>query len=433
VQTARRETTPSVEVLDGEVPCVFHDVQAWQIAENNLRDIWASAGKRKFSTGLKYAKHEPTDVVFVDDGADVRQVRITRRADRGSLIEWEAEDIDALMYESRANQIDFSIPAPTQPISPGAQTDAEALDLPPLTELKNGNEVAVYVAAAPYGNTARWSGAHILVSRDAGVSFGALTHVPVSSPMGITLSAMRSFAGGNIFDTTSRIRVFLNYGDLQSATEADVLNGGNAALIGNEIVQFCGVTQIDPNVYELTRFLRGRKGTEWAVSGHAESERFVLLTTRLRDIPLDIGDRNSAIMFLRAFGTGSASRFGTTERFSTQFARLMPYSPVHLFAVRHPSGVWTLRWNRRDRYMNDWNSGVDVPLSEADEVYEVEVYNAGGELLRTYRAITASSLTVPADVLGGSPTPTSITFRVFQMSDIVGRGFVGSKTITQAL
>ena len=433
VQTARRETTTSVELLDGEVPCVFYDAQAWQIAENNLRDIWASAGKRRFSTGLKYAKHEPTDVVFVDDGDDVRQVRITRRADRGCMIEWEAEDIDALMYESRASQIEFSIPAPTQPLSPGAPTNAEALDLPPLTELKSGNEVAVYVAASPFGQTARWAGAHILVSRDAGVSFGALTHVPVPSPMGVTLSAPRSFAGGNIFDTTSRVRVFLDYGTLQSATEAEVLNGANGAVIGDEIVQFCGVTQIDSNVYELTRFLRGRKGTEWAVSGHATSERFVFLSTRLRDIPLDIGDRYSATMFLRAYGTGSASRYGTTERFETQFARLMPYSPVHLFAVRHPTGEWTLRWNRRDRYMNDWNSGVDVPLSEADEVYEVEVYNVGGDLIETYRAVESSAITVPADVLGGSPTPSSITFKVYQMSEIVGRGFVGSKTITQAL
>jgi hypothetical protein len=138
-------------------------------------------------------------------------------------------------------------------------------------------------------------------------------------------------------------------------------------------------------------------------------------------------------MYLRAFGTGSASRFGTTERFETQFARLMPYSPVHLFAVRHHSGSWTLRWNRRDRYMNDWNSGVDVPLSEADERYEVEVYNSGGALVVTYRGVTAPTLTVPDSVLGGSPTPTSITFKVFQMSDIVGRGFVGSKTMTQAL
>lgn len=429
-QSAQRQTAPSVEVFDGEVPCVFEDWEAAVIAENNLRDIWASAGKRSFSSGLTYSRFEPTDVVFLDDGDSVRQVRLTRREDKGCLISWEAEDIDALMYEARSSQLQFSIGVPPQTIAPAIPSNVEPLDLPPLTETPYGSEIANYVAAAPF-LTGPWAGAHIQLSRNDGLSFAPNSFVQSPSVIGVTISALRAWTGGNMFDTTSRIRVFTNGGVLTSSTHDAVLNGANACVIGSEIVQFVNATLVAPNTYELTQFLRGRKGTDWAISSHASSERFVLLSRALTDLRLDIGDRNSPTLWVRAVGTGSASRYSTSEPFSTQLARVMPYSPVHLTAVRLPSAEWHLRWGRRDRYRNDWNSGTDVPLSEADERYDVEVYS-GTTLLQTYPAVTVPELILPASVLGTSPTPTSITFKVWQLSSLVGRGFEAVATITQA-
>jgi hypothetical protein len=83
--------------------------------------------------------------------------------------------------------------------------------------------------------------------------------------------------------------------------------------------------------------------------------------------------------------------------------------------------------------MNDWNSGVDVPMSEDAELYDVEIYNAAGDLVETFTDVNDQFLELDADVLGGSPTPASITFSVWQKSALVGRGFEAQETITQAL
>ena len=109
----------------------------------------------------------------------------------------------------------------------------------------------------------------------------------------------------------------------------------------------------------------------------------------------------------------------------------MPYSPVHLSAVRDPAGAWLLTWIRRDRYNQEWNDAIDVPMSEASELYDVEVLS-GGEVFETYTNVNDEYLDVPSSVLGISPIPSSINFKVYQKSAVVGRGFVAEATITQA-
>ena len=47
----------------------------------------------------------------------------------------------------------------------------------------------------------------------------------------------------------------------------------------------------------------------------------------------------------------------------------MPYSPVHVSAVRDSSGNISLTWVRRTRIGGDWQDRVDVPLGEENEAY----------------------------------------------------------------
>ncbi len=77
--------------------------------------------------------------------------------------------------------------------------------------------------------------------------------------------------------------------------------------------------------------------------------------------------------------------------------------------------------------MNDWNSGVDVPLSEDSELYDVEV-KSGGVTVASYINVTTPSQQVPSAVLGSGAT--SITYSVWQKSALVGRGFEATATIT---
>jgi hypothetical protein len=65
--------------------------------------------------------------------------------------------------------------------------------------------------------------------------------------------------------------------------------GANVALIGGEHVQFGDVTPLGGGRFELARLLRGRMGTQAAISTHASGEVFCLIeAASLRSIPLPI-------------------------------------------------------------------------------------------------------------------------------------------------
>ena len=432
-QSARRETTGSRETAEVALPIVFDDDnEPAEIADILLREIWAGAFTRSFATTIEYAKYEPTDVLRLDDGLAIRTVRGRARVDKGSLIEWESIDEDVEAYDSNAIGVQIVVPSQDLASVMQGQTSFAVLDIPPLSELQSGNESAAYVAAK--GVLSNWPGAAIDVSRDGGSTYTPGTGVTQASVLGAATTALDDFLGGNVWDEASTVRVDVGAGTLSSATHDEVLDGANLSVIGDEVLQFRTATLVSSGVYDLTGFLRGRKGTEWAISTHVAGDAFVLINVlRLEDLPLQISDRVLANLLVRATTGNMLPSQGLVRGFAPRISRLMPYSPAHLSAVRNADGSWYLSWERRDRYMNDWPEGVDVPMSEVSELYDVEVYNAAGDLVETYTDINDKFLDVADTVLGGSPTPASINYSVWQKSAIVGRGFEANETITQAL
>lgn len=423
-QSARRETTQSRETNEFSLAIVFEDDRAAQIADSLMRQMWAGRTTRTWSTATDYAVNEPTDVATVDDGSVVRQLRLLSRVDRAGLIEWKGVDEDVAAYTSNAVGSPVLVTEQTLPtITP---TFFEVLDIPPLTELADGNEAAAYVAARGYSTG--WTGARIDISRTGGSTYQTGGTVTSASVMGAATTVLPDFLGGNIFDNSSTVVVDVGPdATLSSATTAEVLNGANGAVIGDEVLQYRTATAVSTGVYTLSGFLRGRKGTEWAISSHEIGDRFVLLTTNLRNLPLLVSDKAAGDLLARATTSGMVPSQGNVKSFDPELARLMPYSPVHLTAVKDASGNWNTEWIRRDRYMNDWNDGVDVPMSEAYERYDVEVLDTG-DVVATYVDVTTNAQQVPAAVLGGGAT--EINFKVYQKSAVVGRGFVAEATIS---
>jgi hypothetical protein len=106
----------------------------------------------------------------------------------------------------------------------------------------------------------------------------------------------------------------------------------------------------------------------------------------------------------------------------------MPWSPVHITGVRN-GGDLAITWVRRTRFGGVWADGVDVPLNEESERYEVDVMN-GGTVVRTIAVITPSAgYTAAQQVADFGSVQSSITIRVYQLSAVVGRGWPGVATI----
>jgi hypothetical protein len=107
---------------------------------------------------------------------------------------------------------------------------------------------------------------------------------------------------------------------------------------------------------------------------------------------------------------------------------LRPLSPVHLKARRGVDGI-TLSWIRRTRTGGDsW--GVDVPLGEEREVYEVDILS-GATVVRTLSSAVPSVAYSAADELADFGAPqASLSVAVYQISTTIGRGTPAQAILT---
>jgi hypothetical protein len=216
-----------------------------------------------------------------------------------------------------------------------------------------------------------------------------------------------------------------------------MLNGANlAALIradGNvELIQFQD-SALSEGVCTLTTLLRGRRGTEVFTGSHAVGDLFVLLdgdgVTR-RPFGLDrLGDT----LHYRAVGRGGALRDARTAQLTLAGNDLKPYAPAQLEATGSWGSNVTLSWQRRTRVGGELLDGTgEVPLAEDSEQYELEILDGpGGAVLRTETGIGSTSFTYNSGMQSADfgVAPAELTFRVYQISAQVGRGFAGEGTV----
>jgi hypothetical protein len=66
-----------------------------------------------------------------------------------------------------------------------------------------------------------------------------------------------ALVGDENWDTVSTVDVTMTSGVPLTDSDSNVLNGTNAAMVGNEIIQYATVTPLGGNSYRLSRLLRG--------------------------------------------------------------------------------------------------------------------------------------------------------------------------------
>jgi hypothetical protein len=259
-----------------------------------------------------------------------------------------------------------------------------------------------------------------------GLGYEEIAYVDVPAVIG-TCQTVLPTGPCAYFDEASTLEVVLvdPQQELEAVSEASVLAGANAAVVGDEIVQFRDAVLVAPGTYRLSGFLRGRLGTDDGIDGHAAAERFVLLSgaiglQRVRDGLALRGLSRSykAVSLWQEESAVAAVSFANTAR------SLLPLSPVHVAGHRDDAGNLTITWIRRTRIPSGWSDGADVPLGEAAERYEIDIRNAANTA--TLRIISTTSPTATyttAEQVADFGAPQStIRIRVQQISDTVGRG-----------
>jgi hypothetical protein len=161
------------------------------------------------------------------------------------------------------------------------------------------------------------------------------------------------------------------------------------------ILQFADAERLGPSEWRLSKLLRGRRGTEWAMGMHQVGET-VLAFDPAALIRVSSLDKVGLSRFYRAVSIGSDPSLPDAVAFTNEAASLKPYAPVHIRGSRNGGGDVTITWIRRTRFSGEWRDLVDVPLNEASEAYAGSVLAPAARLVminaRAWATSAASGL-----------------------------------------
>jgi len=425
VEASRRIVADSRQEEVLELPIALTPNQAAQIAEVTMYNQYIARTRYTFSTAIKYAKYEPTDVLSLPLEFGTARARVIRKEESGPQINWEAVGDDALVYQStavggtqQASQTQIILPSLTR---------TDWLDIPIVRD--QDNDAGAYIVLSPESSAVPWRGAELFVSPDD-AEFEQIGQVFQTAARGQCSTTLGDFTGGNINDEGNSITVVLTSGTLDTVSTTQWLNGAMACLIGNEIVFARVATLTAANTYTLSGLLRGRFGTEQHIGTHGAGERFVRLSTAGTLRPPLSESEIGISYFYRAVSVGRRFDSDASDAYTSTAVGLRPYAVAGVRGGKKHNNHFHIEWFRRGRVDGGWRSNVDVPLTEAAESYEVDILN-GSVVVRTFRVsepvVDYTSSQQNADF---GTTQASISIVIYQMSSAVGRGFPRAATIS---
>ncbi len=421
VQTATRDTVYAHDTETISLSLVLNDTSAKLLAERKLYERWLGRERWQFQLPIAYAYLEVGDVVTLNDDAFSVPLLITKlQLGRPGLLRIEAVLHQRSIYDQYIAPT-IRAAEETQPLLP---TIFHAMDLPSLPgEVLSDHGMKCAMVGT---QAAQWPGGVLLRDNATGGKDLVLSH-NLSAVMGTTLDALPAAPEGNVFDYASSVEVIL-LGDatLSNATNADLLRGANAALIGDEIIQFGDVTVLDAQRVRVSRLLRGRLGTQWASGTHVASERFVLLNDTLRAVPLTTQDIGQTIGW-HVVTAGLTELDATSQSMVYRARALMPYAPVQLQAYRNNAGDVACSWKRCTRGQGEWRDAVDVPLNEASERYGLEIWSGSTLVHQTQVTTPSYTYSYSQQMADIGAQIGAFELKIWQISDVVGKGYLGIK------
>lgn len=280
------------KTVEGEWTLTPNEARA--VAARQLYRAYIERVSYSFTLSTKWAWLNCGDLIEIstDDGF-AYTLRLTAMRGGIGLIECEALPHTEAVYTQPALGQGGIFEPPPVPVA--AQTIGLLLDLPLLREgdATNNNGVGIYIAAQPRtGDWQSWHGFGLYYERNGAWQGLASGNYPAT--IGRTVTALDDWPYASGIDDVSVLEVDLYGLSLSSVTEAEMLNGANMAIIGNEVLHFRSAVQQEGylNRWRLTDFVRGVRGTEAAKNNHVENERFVLVNAGVQFVPLPLSDLN---------------------------------------------------------------------------------------------------------------------------------------------
>ena len=395
--------------------------EAKRIADVRLTDAVASIVQAG-PVGLlpEYSHLEPADVVVLTGHDDsTYRVRILKITDDGLLRTLECVLDDATVINSAAlTDEDYTS---TSIVRRLLDTTLVLIDGPIFRDADN--DAGIYAAVSRPSLEGDWPGAALFRGVNES-GWSEIVRYTDRTWIGVTTTDLPSWEGGWLSDESGTVTVS-GIGELSSYTDDAIINGTAAAyVIGSEVLYARTATLVSPGVYTLSGLYRGRRGTEWAAAlGTDTGADVVLIQTTgsgIRRVGFENGQLGAEFDF-RAVTLGASIGSAETESITPMGVGLKPFAPVHVEADDNGDGTYEVTWQRRTRLSCRFTGslGINTPLGESAESYAVDVWD--GASVTSTQTVSDESATVTA-------SPGDVV-RVYQVSAIVGRGYVAELTL----
>lgn len=254
-------------------------------------------------------------------------------------------------------------------------TLVHAFELPPLDDVA---AAVPRLAIAAAGTGAGWRRAALMTSSDDGAQWIAAGGSAAPAILG-TIAVPPGDAPCAVEDRRCFLEVELAHAGmtLGDASWSALDQGANLAMAGDELIQFGRAEPLGGARWRLSRLWRGRRGTEAAAGTQQAGDRFVLIdaeTLIVQQLGMAAIGGTTRVL---AQGAGDGEGAAETQA-SIGGGGVVPPAPAHLRATVQADGATRIDWVRRSRVGWNWRDGMDAPLGEEREAYQISIEGAGG-------------------------------------------------------
>lgn len=405
--------------------------QAQQLADRYMRRQWNSKDSLALSLTAQERAIEPGDVRTLSIDGTLWTAMFDKATIVGGRTDWTVK-----RDESSVAAINSSTTGPVMgardpdTIAITAPTRGFVIDAPLREDSDADARPLLYSGAGSYADLA-FPGAVIFEATGAGTSRAydqLFATIHGGATWGLCNGTLAGVPSPWLWDRGNTLNVTLQSGTLTSCSEADIDADPtlNLLLVGRqgswEYLNFTTATLNGDGSYTLSGFKRGRRGTEGATGAHAAGEAFVLAAALEAD-EMGLDDVGASLSFKEQSLGRALSLASAIDVAPYSGATLKPYAPARIkWSTDGTDMVGEIV--RRTRIGGAWIGGTTIPLSEASEAYEVDIYH-GSTFKRTI-AVSGTNLFTYAgtDIAAdGNTVGVAPVANAFQMSDAVGRGF----------
>lgn len=434
-----------------EMNVVMTPKEAKVQANKILYTQWTERTKHTSSLPWAYLELDPADVfnVTMNDGRSYidRLHRTEVGADYSISIESFSQDAGAYDNWEEITNADGGSGTGTSVLDDAPQVALPfIINTPLLRDVDDtGGSFSLYYVGIGNGSPDTFKGAGLYRSTN-NLDYDVIDSGATDVEWGTVIGKLpKPPAGAFALDWKTQLTILpaVSWFDVDPITFDDLWAGGNACLVGNEVIQFRDAVENEDGTWTLSNLLRGRRGTEYATDNHVAGERFIFLNADTITMQGDLINARGQARFFKGVGRGKSLQDAPVLQIAYEPRDLMPYAPNDIRRHFVTGDDIEIVWSRRGRYGGNMQDGTgEVPLTEKSERYEAYVLNApfSGDLsrgapptnyLRRYDTTTPTCTyrKDEQDIDGFAPLSSTLHIVVYQLSDSVGRGFPGARSI----